>query len=117
MSDFSTLKEEILNWALKPGTMAKFTTNDVYEHIHSAETASHASDALRSMWKYDKTLEREEFMDGKQKRFVYWVSKSNKEVKVIEKQQPQQIEIPNDFHIELKTPSGFVITIKGSDFK
>ena len=29
----------------------------------------------------------------------------------------KQIEIPNNFSIELKTPSGFVITIKSSDLK
>ncbi len=29
----------------------------------------------------------------------------------------KQIEIPNNFEIELRTPSGFVITIKSSDLK
>lgn len=79
MSETTTasLKQEILEWANKPGTMEKFTTHDVYEHIHSAETPSHTSDALRSMWKYDKTLDREEFMDGNKKRFIYSLKKGS----------------------------------------
>lgn len=168
MSENTTLslKQEILEWANKPGTMDKFTTHDVYEHIHSAETPSHTSDALRSMWKYDKTLDREEFMDGNKKRFVYslrknvdlkpgvWsepvpkpkklnkcgaipelygMSKSTTEIVsepiinpayaagatagkgIANTNNNQQIEIPNNFCIELKTPNGFTITIKAGD--
>ena len=189
----ASLKQEILEWANKPGTMEKFTTHDVYEHIHSAETPSHTSDALRSMWKYDKTLDREEFMDGNKKRFVYslktksvserlkdcFENKGNIDPVMLEKatqagmrrggfnagaprnptkggaipglsgmsespahsagvvvgKEPsthgsintkirnfeeesnnnQQIEIPNNFCIELKTPNGFTITIKAGD--
>lgn len=33
------------------------------------------------------------------------------------KDMQKQIEIPNNFTIELRTPSGFVITIKSSDLK
>lgn len=168
MSDLSTLKEEILEWANKPGSMKKFTTHDVYDAIHSAETPSKTSDTLRGMWKYDKTLDREEFMDGNKKRFVYSLNKKvdmqpvswseplpipkklnkigaipelsgiskgtadivNKEIAspayvsgatagkgIANTNNNQQIEIPNNFSIELKTPSGFVITIKSSDLK
>jgi len=106
----ASLKQEILEWANKPGTMERFTTHDVYEHIHSAETPSHTSDALRSMWKYDKTLDREEFMDGNKKRFVYSLRKEFSTAN-----NNQQIEIPNNFCIELKTPNGFTITIKSGD--
>lgn len=157
MSENTTvsLKQEILEWANKPGTMEKFTTHDVYEYIHSAETPSHTSDALRSMWKYDKTLDREEFMDGNKKRFVYSLKKKvdlkpgiwsepvpkpkklNKCVAIpglsgmsespayaagatagkgiANTNNNQQIEIPNNFCIELKTPNGFTITIKAGD--
>lgn len=180
----ASLKQEILEWANKPGTMEKFTTHDVYEYIHSAETPSHTSDALRSMWKYDKTLDREEFMDGNKKRFIYSLKKGSnvnhyeinydKElVKLISQKENkikggaipelsgmskrpdfsagtiasqgvhgvnksdlipenikgysisdsvincdnnnQQIEIPNNFCIELRTPNGFTITIKAGD--
>lgn len=191
----ASLKQEILEWANKPGTMEKFTTHDVYEHIHSAETPSHTSDALRSMWKYDKTLDREEFMDGNKKRFVYSLKKdsnvnhyeinydkelvklisqkenkikggaipglsgmsespayaagatavkepsthgsTNTKIRSFEEESNlipesikgysipdsvincdnnnQQIEIPNNFCIELKTPNGFTITIKAGD--
>lgn len=155
MSDFSDLKHEILEWANKPGTMNKFTTYDVYDAIHSAETPSQTSDALRSMWKNDKTLNREEFMDGNRKKFIYSLkekfnlqpgtwneielipTKINKigaipELSGMSKRPDfpggtiasincdnsnKQIEIPNNFTIELRTPSGFVITIKSSDLK
>lgn len=33
------------------------------------------------------------------------------------KEEVKQIEIPNNFTLELKTPNGFVITIKSSDTK
>lgn len=33
------------------------------------------------------------------------------------KEEVKQIEIPNNFTLELKTPNGFVITIKSSDIK
>ena len=33
------------------------------------------------------------------------------------KEEVKQIEIPNNFTLELKTPNGFVITIKSSDMK
>ena len=142
MSYFLDLKQEILDWANKPGTMNKFTTYDVYDAIHSAETPSQTSDALRSMWKNDKTLNREEFMDGNRKKFIYSLANVNVDKKVtsvneqvasdIERDiyeinydkelnkihnKQQQIEIPNNFTIELRTPSGFVITIKSSDLK
>lgn len=140
MSDLSTLKEEILEWANKPGSMKKFTTHDVYDAIHSAETPSKTSDTLRGMWKYDKTLNREEFMDGNKKKFIYSLANVNVDKKItkvdnvelipdiikgysipdsvinIDNNQ-QQIEIPNNFTIELRTPSGFVITIRSSDLK
>lgn len=136
MSDLSTLKEEILEWANKPGTMKKFTTHDVYDAIHSAETPAQTSDILRSMWKYDKTLEREEFMDGNRKKFIYSLVnvKVDKEIPKVDNDNQtfsekigsdfakskiinveQQIEIPNNFCIELKTPNGFTITIKAGD--
>lgn len=132
----ASLKQEILDWAMKLGSPKSFTTHDVYEHIHSAETPSHTSDALRSMWKYDKTLDREEFMDGNKKRFVYSLSKKNSvkvDIEEAKATEPgitvtqhaykkegnisinQQIEIPNNFCIELKTPNGFTITIKAGD--
>ena len=142
MSYFLDLKQEILDWANKPGTMNKFTTYDVYDAIHSAETSSQTSDALRSMWKNDKTLNREEFMDGNRKKFIYSLANVNVDKKVtsvneqvasdIERDiyeinydkelnkihnKQQQIEIPNNFTIELRTPSGFVITIKSSNLK
>jgi len=140
MSDLSTLKEEILEWANKPGTMKKFTTHDVYDAIHSAEDISKTSDTLRGMWRHDKTLDREEFMDGNRKRFFYWLrnAKVDNKQKLVDKEIPyvsaygvnvtqhthqkednvsinQQIEIPNNFCIELKTPNGFTITIKAGD--
>lgn len=130
MSDLSTLKEEILEWANKPGTMKKFTTHDVYDAIHSAEDISKTSDTLRGMWRHDKTLDREEFMDGNRKRFFYWLRNAKIENKVTENDITvtqhthqeegnvsinQQIEIPNNFCIELKTPNGFTITIKAGD--
>jgi len=138
MSDLSTLKEEILEWANKPGTMKKFTTHDVYDAIHSAEDISKTSDTLRGMWRHDKTLEREEFMDGNRKRFFYWLRNANvdtltrkfsdsipKDAAITVTQQThqkegnvsinQQIEIPNNFCIELKAPNGFTITIKAGD--
>ena len=146
MSDLSTLKEEILEWANKPGSMKKFTTHDVYDAIHSAETPSKTSDTLRVMWKYDKTLDREEFMDGNRKKFIYSLAnvkvdkietKVDKEITnvdkkvnvklfsdVAEEEKPKEdlgcvnyLTIPNNFTIELRTPSGFVITIKSSDLK
>ena len=90
----------------------------------------------------DKTLNREEFMDGNRKKFIYSLANVNVDKKVtsvneqvasdIERDiyeinydkelnkihnKQQQIEIPNNFTIELRTPSGFVITIKSSDLK
>jgi len=139
MSEFSTLKEEIVQWATSNVAMKKFTTHDVYDNIHSAETPSKASDALRRLHK-EGVLDREEFMDGKMKKFIY----SLKDVKAENKQtiigklgsdfgksmlgsaseiindfkdsnNKQQIEIPNNFIVELRSPNGFVITIKSSD--
>lgn len=194
MSETTTasLKQEILEWAMKPGSPKNFTTHDVYEYIHSAETSRQTSEALRSMWRYDKTLDREEFMDGNKKRFVYSLktksvseklkdflennsgvdqelidkaiqagvvhgslfpndvmrrlknkvgaipetsvmSKSTAEISnepiispayvsgitagkgIANTNNNQQIEIPNNFCIELKTPNGFTITIKAED--
>lgn len=122
MSEFSTLKEEIVQWATSNVAMKKFTTHDVYDNIHSAETPSKASDALRRLHK-EGVLDREEFMDGKMKKFIYSLknvkvdnteTKVDKEITKVDNKL-QQIEIPNNFIIELKSPNGFVITIKSSD--
>lgn len=139
MSDFSDLKHEILEWATSNVAMKEFTTHDVYERVHSALSSEQTSDALRRLYKEGK-LNRKEFMDGNRKRFVYSLSHIKADIpetkidstyitpaeeagmffgsmrnKIDNKQQ--QIEIPNNFEIELRTPSGFVITIKSSDLK
>ena len=138
MSDFSDLKHEILEWATSNVAMKEFTTHDVYDQVHSALSSEQTSDALRRLYKEGK-LNRKEFMDGNRKKFIYSLSnakvseqvsadierdvdyvcnqiKVDKEITKVDN-KPQQIEIPNNFSIELKTPSGFVITIKSSDLK
>lgn len=160
-----------MNWATLPHAMKEFTTHDVYDAIHSAETSGAASDALRSLWKYDKKLNRRESVDGNRKIFFYSLNNDDQmrgimDEKVIktapyievkeqtdvgkgisfspnntqykhfggisnagsmqgitgtepdnktQKQSNQQIEIPNNFCIELKTPNGFTITIRGGN--
>lgn len=79
MSEFSTLKEEIVKWATSNIAMKKFTTHDVYDNIHSAETPSKASDALRRLHK-EGVLEREEFFDGKMKKFIYFLKNYPKHI-------------------------------------
>ena len=144
MSDFSDLKHEILEWATSNVAMKEFTTHDVYDQVHSALSSEQTSDALRRLYKEGK-LNRKEFMDGNRKKFIYSLSSSetklvsgeryidqygktqykvdNAEIKVNKEiankidNKTQQIEIPNNFEIELRTPSGFVITIKSSDLK
>lgn len=123
MSEFSTLKEEIIKWATSNIAMKKFTTHDVYDNIHSAETPSKASDALRRLHK-EGVLDREEFMDGKMKKFIYSLKdvKTGKDETMSDKEiintdsKVQQIEMPNNFIVELRSPNGFVITIKAEDF-
>jgi len=148
MSDFSDLKQEILEWATSNVAMREFTTHDVYDQVHSALSSEQTSDALRRLYKEGK-LNRKEFMDGNRKKFIYslkekvnlqhgtWSeiepipTKINKigaipDISGMSKRPDfpgaincdnsnKQIEIPNNFEIELKTPSGFVITIKSSD--
>lgn len=140
MSDFSDLKQEILEWATSNVAMKEFTTHDVYDQVHSALSSEQTSDALRRLYKEGK-LNRKEFMDGNRKKFIYSLAnvKVDKKVTSINEQvasdierdiyeinydkelnkihNKQQIEIPNNFTIELRTPSGFVITIKSSDLK
>ena len=124
MSDFSDLKHEILEWATSNVAMKEFTTHDVYDRVHSALSSEQTSDALRRLYKEGK-LNRKEFMDGNRKKFIYSLvnakvdnteQKIDKEITKVDN-KPQQIEIPNNFTIELRTPSGFVITIKSSDLK
>lgn len=141
MSDFSNLKQEILEWATSNVAMKEFTTHDVYDQVHSALSSEQTSDALRRLYKEGK-LNRKEFMDGNRKKFIYSLAnvKVDKKVTSVNEQvasdierdiyeinydkelnkihnKQQQIEIPNNFTIELRTPSGFVITIKSSDLK
>ena len=140
MSDFSDLKYEILEWATSNVAMKEFTTHDVYDQVYSALSSEQTSDALRRLYKEGK-LNRKEFMDGNRKKFIYSLAnvKVDKKVTSINEQvasdierdiyeinydkelnkihNKQQIEIPNNFTIELRTPSGFVITIKSSDLK
>jgi hypothetical protein len=127
-----------LEWATSNVAMKEFTTHDVYDQVHSALSSEQTSDALRRLYKEGK-LNRKEFMDGNRKKFIYSLSnakvseqvsadierdvdyvcnqiKVDKEITKVDN-KPQQIEIPNNFSIELKTPSGFVITIKSSDLK
>ena len=141
MSDFSDLKYEIWEWATSNVAMKEFTTHDVYDQVYSALSSEQTSDALRRLYKEGK-LNRKEFMDGNRKKFIYSLAnvKVDKKVTSINEQvasdierdiyeinydkelnkihnKQQQIEIPNNFTIELRTPSGFVITIKSSDLK
>ena len=138
MSDFSDLKHEILEWATSNVAMKEFTTHDVYDQVHSALSSEQTSDALRRLYKEGK-LNRKEFMDGNRKKFIYSLAnvKVDKEITNVDRkvnvklfsdsaEEEKQKEdlggvnyltIPNNFTIELKTPSGFVITIKSSDLK
>ena len=145
MSDFSDLKQEILEWATSNVAMKEFTTHDVYDRVHSALSSEQTSDALRRLYKEGK-LNRKEFMDGNRKKFIYslvnvkketineekeddqislseeYVNLEQEHLRLIEQEnkkaamiKKQQIEIPNNFCIELKAPNGFTITIKAGD--
>lgn len=147
MSDFSNLKEEILEWATSNVAMKEFTTHDVYDQVHSALSSEQTSDALRRLYKEGK-LDRKEFMDGNRKKFIYSLVKKELRLDADERHVDQygrtqykvdndnqtlseklgsdfakskiinvdqQIEIPNNFCIELKAPNGFTITIKAGD--
>lgn len=125
------LKEEILDWIKSQPKGSKFTSADVYASVDSAEDPAKVSDVLRGLAK-SNILNREEFKDGNKKRFTYWLKEDKKENPLIfddsdKVKSPRiltdmvaatkQIEIPNNFTLELKTPNGFVITIKSSDIK
>lgn len=126
------LKEEILDWIKAQPKGKKFTSASVYASVDSAEDLAKVSDVLRGLAK-SNILDREEFMEGNKKRFTYWLKEEQKENPVIfddsdkvkfpraltdlGSAETKQIEIPNNFTLELKTPNGFVITIKSSDIK
>ena len=129
------LKEEILDWIKSQPKGSKFTSADVYASVDSAEDPAKVSDVLRGLAK-SNILDRHEFMEGNRKRFTYWLkeepkvapeseskvliwddSNKGKSVTDIAKEEVKQIEIPNNFTLELRTPNGFVITIKSSDIK
>ena len=123
------LKEEILDWIKTQPKGKKFTSADVYSSVDSAEDPAKVSDVLRGLAK-SNILNRHEFMEGNKKRFTYWLKEDKKENPFIfddsdKVKSPRiltdmvaatkQIEIPNNFTLELKTPNGFVITIRSSD--
>lgn len=126
------LKEEILDWIKSQPKGKKFTSADVYASVDSAEDPARVSDVLRGLAK-SNILDRYEYYDGNKKRFTYWLKEepenntiiidNHDKVKspriltdfVAAKEEVKQIEIPNNFTLELKTPNGFVITIKSSD--
>lgn len=128
------LKEEILDWIKTQHKGKKFTSADVYASVDSAEDPAKVSDVLRGLAK-SNILDREEFMEGNKKRFAYWLNGKQENNTIIidnhdkvkspriltdfvaAKEEVKQIEIPNNFTLELKTPNGFVITIKSSDTK
>lgn len=126
------LKEEILDWIKTQPKGKKFTSADVYASVDSAEDPAKVSDVLRGLAK-SNILDREEFMEGNKKRFAYWLNgKPENNTIIIDNHdkvkspriltdfvaaETKQIEIPNNFTLELKTPNGFVITIKSSDIK
>lgn len=128
------LKEEILDWIKAQHKGKKFTSADVYASVDSAEDPAKVSDVLRGLAK-SNILDRYEYYDGNKKRFTYWLKEDKKENPLIfddsdkvkspriltdfvaAKEEVKQIEIPNNFTLELKTPNGFVITIKSSDTK
>ena len=174
--ELDMLKEEILDWIKAQPKGSKFTSNDVYESVHSAENPRKVSDVLRGLAK-SNILDRHEFYEGNKKRFTYWLKekpenkftgayesldktpasiaggiiagsklfddRNNGRLATATKQEnnntiiidnhdkvkspriltdmvaaeTKQIEIPNNFTLELKTPNGFVITIKSSDIK
>lgn len=126
------LKEEILDWIKTQPKGKKFTSADVYSSVDSAEDPAKVSDVLRGLAK-SNILDRYEYYDGNKKRFTYWLKEEQKENPVIfdgsdelkfpraltdlGSAETKQIEIPNNFTLELRTPNGFVITIKSSDIK
>ena len=130
--ELDMLKEEILDWIKTQPKGKKFTSADVYSSVDSAEDPAKVSDVLRGLAK-SNILNRYEYYDGNKKRFTYWLKEEQKENPVIfdgsdELKLPRaltdlgsaetkQIEIPNNFTLELRTPNGFVITIKSSDIK
>ena len=126
------LKEEILDWIKTQPKGKKFTSADVYASVDSAEDPAKVSDVLRGLAR-SNILNRGEFKDGNRIRFTYWLKEEPKAMPEPEnkavvfddsnkgkqpepiKEEVKQIEIPNNFTLELKTPNGFVITIKSSD--
>lgn len=128
------LKEEILDWIKAQPKGSNFTSADVYASVDSAEDPAKVSDVLRGLAK-SNILDRYEYYDGNKKRFTYWLKEERKAMPEPEnkavvfddsnkgkqpepiKEEVKQIEIPNNFTLELKTPNGFVITIKSSDIK
>lgn len=126
------LKEEILDWIKAQPKGKKFTSYDVYVDVFSVESNAQSSNVLRGLYN-DGTLHREEVTEGNKKRFTYWLKEEQKENPVIFDDsdkvkfpraltdlgaaETKQIEIPNNFTLELKTPNGFVITIRSSDIK
>ena len=128
--ELDMLKEEILDWIKSQPKGSKFTSADVYASVDSAEDPAKVSDVLRGLAK-SNILNRHEFMEGNKKRFTYWLKEDKKENPLIfddsdKVKSPRiltdmvaaktkQIEIPNNFTLELKTPNGFVITIRSSD--
>jgi len=129
------LKEEILDWIKSQPKGKIFTSYDVYVDVDSVESNAQSSNVLRGLYN-DGTLHRKEVTEGNKKRFTYWLKEGLKAVPEPEskaiifddsnkgkqpataiKEEVKQIEIPNNFTLELKTPNGFVITIKSSDIK
>ena len=130
--ELDMLKEEILDWIKTQPKGKKFTSADVYASVDSAEDPAKVSDVLRGLAR-SNILNRGEFKDGNRIRFTYWLKEEPKAMPEPEnkavvfddsnkgkqpepiKEEVKQIEIPNNFTLELKTPNGFVITIKSSD--
>ena len=126
------LKEEILDWIKSQPKGKIFTSYDVYVDVDSVESNAQSSNVLRGLYN-DGTLHRKEVTEGNKKRFTYWLKEDKKENPLIfddsdKVKSPRiltdmvaaktkQIEIPNNFTLELRTPNGFVITIKSSDIK
>ena len=123
------LKEEILDWIKSQPKGSKFTSADVYASVDSAEDPAKVSDVLRGLNKSNILI----CLVSAAKRFTYWLKEDKKENPLIFDDsdkvkspraltdlgaaETKQIEIPNNFTLELKTPNGFVITIKSSDIK
>lgn len=131
--ELDMLKEEILDWIKTQPKGKKFTSADVYASVDSAEDPAKVSDVLRGLAR-SNILNRGEFKDGNRIRFTYWLkeepkampepenkavvfddSNKGKQPATAIKEEVKQIEIPNNFTLELRTPNGFVITIKSSD--